>query len=194
MVGHGCDKLDHLFNGVLLYVLPLQVSSHQNKVLWRAIAKDVWTLGVYGRWSTHCRKRWDDLRRWARKTVEAQLGMATQQGRGACRTLTTLMARIMAVAYPELDGCLRASQQPQWGAEAPAIEGAASHRTLEAESTDAEGASGTEGEGSTKAETGGDNTDPDTSSNGSSLMVADTSVTTPAASTAATHRMWRTPL
>ncbi|KAJ1099330.1 hypothetical protein NDU88_004432 [Pleurodeles waltl] len=71
------------------------------------------TLGVYGRRSTHCHKRWEDLRRWARKTAEAQLGMASQQGRGGRRTLTPLMARILAVAYPELDGCLGASQQPQ---------------------------------------------------------------------------------
>ncbi|KAJ1128827.1 hypothetical protein NDU88_007201 [Pleurodeles waltl] len=46
------------------------------------------TLGVYGRWGTHCRKQWEDLRRWARKMEEAQLGMASQRGRGACRTLT----------------------------------------------------------------------------------------------------------
>ncbi|KAJ1110179.1 hypothetical protein NDU88_007534 [Pleurodeles waltl] len=53
------------------------VSAHQKKGIWRAIAKEVWTLGVYGRWSIHCRKQWEDLRRWARKTSEAQLGMAS---------------------------------------------------------------------------------------------------------------------
>ncbi|KAJ1149365.1 hypothetical protein NDU88_002175 [Pleurodeles waltl] len=72
------------------------------------------------------------------------------------------------------------------GAEALATEGAASHRILEAESTDALGISGTEGEGNTTAETGGDSTDSDTSSDGSLLVVADTSVTTPAAGTTAT--------
>ncbi|KAJ1192562.1 hypothetical protein NDU88_001869 [Pleurodeles waltl] len=163
------------------------------------------TLGVYGRRSTHCQKRWEDQRRWARKTTEAQLGMASQQGRGTHRTLTPLMARILAVANPELDGRLRASQQPQGGeysahhynfrmhyleedAEAPATEGAASHRTQESESTDAEGTSGTEGEGSTTAETGEDSSDTDTSSDGSFLVVVDTSVTTLATGTSTTPR------
>ncbi|KAJ1175491.1 hypothetical protein NDU88_000779 [Pleurodeles waltl] len=36
--------------------------------------------------------------------AEAQLGMASQRGRGDRRTLTPLMARRLAVAYPELDG------------------------------------------------------------------------------------------
>ncbi|KAJ1083219.1 hypothetical protein NDU88_003379 [Pleurodeles waltl] len=47
--------------------------------------------------------------------AEAQLGMASQRGRGARRTMTPLMFRILAVAYPELDGRLRASQQTQGG-------------------------------------------------------------------------------
>ncbi|KAJ1100222.1 hypothetical protein NDU88_005309 [Pleurodeles waltl] len=38
------------------------VSAHQKKDIWRAIAKDVRTLGVYHRRSTHCRKRWEDIR------------------------------------------------------------------------------------------------------------------------------------
>ncbi|KAJ1215210.1 hypothetical protein NDU88_002819 [Pleurodeles waltl] len=77
--------------------------------------KEVWTLGVCGRRSTHCRKQWEDLRPWAQKTAEAQLGMASQRERGARRTLTPLMAYIQAVAYPELDGRLRESQQPEGG-------------------------------------------------------------------------------
>ncbi|KAJ1096094.1 hypothetical protein NDU88_001240 [Pleurodeles waltl] len=68
------------------------------------------------------------------------------------------------------------------------MEGAASHRTQKAESTDAGGTSGTEGEGITTAETGGDNSDSDTSSNESFLVVVDTSVTTPATGAAATPR------
>ncbi|KAJ1186415.1 hypothetical protein NDU88_003196 [Pleurodeles waltl] len=92
-----------------------QVSAHQKKEIWRAIAKDVRTLGVYHRQSTHWRKRWEDIRHWSKKTAEAQLGMASQRGRGARRTMTPLMFRILAVAYPELDGCLGASQQPQGG-------------------------------------------------------------------------------
>ncbi|KAJ1188785.1 hypothetical protein NDU88_005542 [Pleurodeles waltl] len=62
--------------------------AHQKKGIWRAIAKDVRALGVYSRRSTHCQKWWGDLRRWAWKTAEAQLGMASQQGRSARRTLT----------------------------------------------------------------------------------------------------------
>ncbi|KAJ1114664.1 hypothetical protein NDU88_002899 [Pleurodeles waltl] len=134
-----------------------QVSPHLKNGILRAIAKDVRTLEVYRRRSTHCRKRWEDLRQWARMTAEAQLGMASQRGRGA----------------PSSCGA----------AETPATEGAASHRTQESESTDGEGISGMEGEGSTTAETGGDSSYSDTSSDGSSLV--DTSVTTPATGTAA---------
>ncbi|KAJ1207386.1 hypothetical protein NDU88_002777 [Pleurodeles waltl] len=113
------EELEKLVDGVLaqytqLYVPPdKQVSAHQKKGIWRAIAKDVRTLGVYHRQSTHCRKIWEDLRHWSKKTAEAQLGMASQHGRGARRTMITLMYWILAVAYPELDGCLRALQQPQ---------------------------------------------------------------------------------
>ncbi|KAJ1215303.1 hypothetical protein NDU88_002912 [Pleurodeles waltl] len=82
------------------------VSAHQKKGIWRAIVKEVRTLGVYHRL---------DLRRWTKKTAEAQLGFASQSGRGARRTMTPLMFRILAVAYPELSGRLRASQQPQGG-------------------------------------------------------------------------------
>ncbi|KAJ1214997.1 hypothetical protein NDU88_002607 [Pleurodeles waltl] len=101
-------ELERLVDGVLpqyrlLYGPPDQQVSTlsapiRKKDIWRAIAKDVRTLGVYGRWSTHCRKRWEDLRHWARKTVEARLGMASQRGRGAHRTLTPLMALILAVS------------------------------------------------------------------------------------------------
>ncbi|KAJ1161491.1 hypothetical protein NDU88_001976 [Pleurodeles waltl] len=115
------EELDKLVDGVLpqymlLYGPPdKQVSAHQKKGIWRAIAKEVRTLGVYHRRSTHCRMRWEDLCRWSKKTAEAQLGMASQCGRGARRTMTPLMFWILAVAYPELDGHLRASQQPQGG-------------------------------------------------------------------------------
>ncbi|KAJ1140160.1 hypothetical protein NDU88_006520 [Pleurodeles waltl] len=114
-------ELEKLVDGVLpqytlLYGPPdKQVSAHQKKGIWRAIGKEVQTLGVFDRRSTHCRKRWEDLCRWAKKTAEAQLGLAFQRGRGARRTMTSLMFRILVVAYPELDGRLRASQQPQGG-------------------------------------------------------------------------------
>ncbi|KAJ1177616.1 hypothetical protein NDU88_002869 [Pleurodeles waltl] len=114
MVGHECDGSGGMTNPFSA-VFFLLFSAHQKKGIWSAIAKEVRTLGVFDRRSTHCRKWWEGLRRWARKTAEAQLGLASQRGRGACRTLTPLMFCIMAVAYPELDGRLRASQQPQGG-------------------------------------------------------------------------------
>ncbi|KAJ1216236.1 hypothetical protein NDU88_003841 [Pleurodeles waltl] len=101
------QELEKLVDGVLpqytlLYGPPdQQVSAHQKKDIWRAIAKDVRTLVVHQRRSTHCRKRWEDIRRWSKKTAEAQLGMASQHGWGARRTMTPLMFRILAVAYPE---------------------------------------------------------------------------------------------
>ncbi|KAJ1123822.1 hypothetical protein NDU88_002289 [Pleurodeles waltl] len=64
----------------------IRKSVHQKKGIWRAIAKDVPTLGVYGRWSTHCRKRFGGPEMLARKMAEAQPGMAYQRGRGARRT------------------------------------------------------------------------------------------------------------
>ncbi|KAJ1104283.1 hypothetical protein NDU88_001695 [Pleurodeles waltl] len=55
------------------------------------------------------------LRRQGRRTGEAQLGKASQRGRGACRTLTSPMALILVVAYLDLDGHLMTAQQPQGG-------------------------------------------------------------------------------
>ncbi|KAJ1161591.1 hypothetical protein NDU88_002075 [Pleurodeles waltl] len=92
-----------------------EVSAHQKIDIWRAIAKDVRALGVHNRRGTHCRKRWEDIRRGSRKTAEALLGMASQHRRGASRQLTPLMSRILAVAYPDLDGRVRTSQQTQGG-------------------------------------------------------------------------------
>ncbi|KAJ1108499.1 hypothetical protein NDU88_005875, partial [Pleurodeles waltl] len=89
------------------------VSAHQKIDIWRAIAKDIRTLGVHNRQGTHCCKRWDDIRRGSRKTAEALLGMASQRRRGATRQLTPLISRILAVAYPDLDGRVRTSQQTQ---------------------------------------------------------------------------------
>ncbi|KAJ1197171.1 hypothetical protein NDU88_001033 [Pleurodeles waltl] len=67
----------------LLYGRPdKQVSAHQKKSICRAIAKKVRILGFYHRRSTHLRKS------WSKKTAEAQLGMASQHGRGAHRTMT----------------------------------------------------------------------------------------------------------
>ncbi|KAJ1128228.1 hypothetical protein NDU88_006607 [Pleurodeles waltl] len=99
-----------------------------------------------------------------------------------------LMFRILAVAYPELEGRLRASQQPQGAssggeAVAPEQEGAASHLALEGETTESEATSGMEGEGSSTTGTGGDSSDRDSSSDGSSLAVVCPSV--PPASTGA---------
>ncbi|KAJ1147333.1 hypothetical protein NDU88_000214 [Pleurodeles waltl] len=115
------EELEKLVDGVLpqyalLYGPPdQQVSAHQKVDIWRAIAKEVRALGVHVRRGTHCRKRWEDIRRGTRKTAESLLGMASQPRRGASRTLTPLMSRILAVAYPDLDGRLRTSLQTQGG-------------------------------------------------------------------------------
>ncbi|KAJ1171462.1 hypothetical protein NDU88_003323 [Pleurodeles waltl] len=115
------EELEKLVDGdlpqyTLLYCPPdKQVSAHQKKDIWRAITKEVRTLGVNHRRITHCRKRWEDICRWRKKTAEDQLGMASQRGRGARLTMTPLMFRILAVAFPDLDGHLRASQKPQGG-------------------------------------------------------------------------------
>ncbi|KAJ1181408.1 hypothetical protein NDU88_006615 [Pleurodeles waltl] len=77
----------------------LSVSTHHKKGVCRAIAKEVRTPGVFDRLSTHCRKRWEDLRRWARKTAEAQLGLTSQRGKGARRTLTPLSFRILEFRF-----------------------------------------------------------------------------------------------
>ncbi|KAJ1155191.1 hypothetical protein NDU88_007926 [Pleurodeles waltl] len=74
------EELERLVDGVLpqytlLYTPPdKQVSANQKKGIWCAITKEVRTLGVYHRRSTHCRKIREDLRRWTKKTAEAQLG------------------------------------------------------------------------------------------------------------------------
>ncbi|KAJ1205958.1 hypothetical protein NDU88_001377 [Pleurodeles waltl] len=84
-------ELEKLVDGVLplyakLYGQPeVTVSAQQKRGLWHAIAKEVRTLGLYNRGSTHCRRRWEDLRRWVRKICEAQLGKSSQQRRGARR-------------------------------------------------------------------------------------------------------------
>ncbi|KAJ1151061.1 hypothetical protein NDU88_003848 [Pleurodeles waltl] len=193
------EELETLVDGVLpqyalLYGPPdQQVSAHQKIDIWRAIAKDVRALGVHNRRGTHCRKRWEDIRRGSRKTAEALLGMASQPRRGATRQLTLLMSRILAVAYPDLDGRVRTSQQTQGassggGEVASAHEGAASHMAPEGHATDSEFTSETEGEGSSTTGTRGDVSDTDTSSEGSSLVVAATSVPTATTGTAATQR------
>ncbi|KAJ1160291.1 hypothetical protein NDU88_000793 [Pleurodeles waltl] len=190
------EELDKLVDGVLpqyalLYGPPdQQVSAHQKIDIWRAIAKDVRALGVHNRRGTNCRKRWEDIRRGSRKTAEALLGMASQRRRGASRQLTPLMSRILAVAYPDLDGRVRTSQQTQGGGGevASAHEGAASHMGPEGPATDSDLTSETEGEGGSTTGTRGDVSDTDTSSEGSSLVVVAPSVPTATTGTAATQR------
>ncbi|KAJ1115389.1 hypothetical protein NDU88_003613 [Pleurodeles waltl] len=181
------QELEKLVDGVLpqytlLYDPPdQQVSAHQKRDIWHGIAKEVRTLGAHQRRGTHCRKRWEDIRRCSKKTAEAQLGMASQRGRGACRTMTPMMFRILVVAYPELDGRLRTSQQTQGvssggGTVAPEHEGAASHMAMEGHTTDSDFTSGTEGEGSFTSATGSPTSDTDSSADGSSPVVAAPSV------------------
>ncbi|KAJ1081763.1 hypothetical protein NDU88_001938 [Pleurodeles waltl] len=192
------EELEKLVDGVLpqyalLYGPPdQQVSAHQKVDIWRAIAKEVRALGVHIRRGTHCRKKWEDIRRGTRKTAESLLGMASQPRRGASRTLTPLMSRILAVAYPDLDGRLRTSQQTQGASSgggdlASEQKGAASHKAPVGHGTDTEGTSDTEGEGSTTTGTGGDTSDTDTSSDGSSLAVVARSGPPASTGTAATH-------
>ncbi|KAJ1131052.1 hypothetical protein NDU88_009395 [Pleurodeles waltl] len=100
------------------------------------------------------------------------------------------MSRILAVANPDLDGRVRTSQQTQGGGGevASAHEGAAYHRAPEGHATDSEFTSEMEGEGSSTTGTRGDVSDTDTSSEGSSLVVAATSVPTATTGTATTQR------
>ncbi|KAJ1207968.1 hypothetical protein NDU88_003358 [Pleurodeles waltl] len=193
------EELEKLVDGVLpqyalLYGPPdQQVSAHQKIDIWRAIAKEVRALGVYTRRGTHCRKRWEDIRRGTRKTAESLLGMASRPRRGASHTLTPLMSQILAVAYPDLDGRLRTSQQTQGassggGELASEHEGAASHNAPVGTGTDTEGTSDPEGEGSTTTGTGEDTSGTDTPSFGSSLAVAATSGPPASTGTAATQR------
>ena len=51
------------------------------------------------------------LARWSGKLAEVKLGLSSLIGRGARRTLTPLMERVLAVAYQDLAGHLRAQQQ-----------------------------------------------------------------------------------
>ncbi|KAJ1142043.1 hypothetical protein NDU88_008371 [Pleurodeles waltl] len=75
-------SLQRSWRNWLLYGPPdKQISTLQKKDIWRAIAKEVRTLGVYHRRSTHCRKRWEDLHCWTKKTAEAQLRLASKRGR-----------------------------------------------------------------------------------------------------------------
>ncbi|KAJ1190557.1 hypothetical protein NDU88_007295 [Pleurodeles waltl] len=191
------QELEKLVDGVLpqytlLYGPPeQQVSAHQKRDIWRAIAKEVRTLGAHQRRGTHCWKRWEDFRCCNKKTAEAQMGMASQRGRGARRTMTPIMFRILAVAYPELDGRLRASQQTQGassggGTVAPEHEGAASHMAMEGHTMDSECTSGTEGEGSFTSATGSPSSDTDSSADGDSLVVVAPSVPHTSTGTAAT--------
>ncbi|KAJ1189000.1 hypothetical protein NDU88_005753 [Pleurodeles waltl] len=166
-----------------LYSRPeVQVSTHQKRAHWHAIAKEVQTLGVYNRQSTHCRKRSVDLRLWAQKISEVQLRKSSELGRCASRALTPLMQRILAVVYPYLDRHLKAAQQSQGastsgeGAEALASGKTAAHGSSEAETMDAQGTSGWEGEGASTGEaTTTGSSDSETSSDGGPPAVADTS-------------------
>ncbi|KAJ1136110.1 hypothetical protein NDU88_002528 [Pleurodeles waltl] len=224
------EELDNLVAGVLpqytlLYGPPdKQVSAHQKKGIWRAIAKEVRTMGVYHRRSTHCRKRWEDLRRWSKKMAEAQLGMASQRVKGCpshhdppdvpdpgggisrlgwalegitgatrgaapcvlCPPTVLLLLALTMCLLCLVTLPLYALASSGGGAVALEQEGAATHMAQEGECTESEGTSGMEGEGSAMTGTGGDTSDSDSSSDGSSLAVAGTSVPTATTGTAAT--------
>ncbi|XP_069064248.1 thioredoxin domain-containing protein 3 [Pleurodeles waltl] len=71
------EELEKLMEDVLplyeqLYGAPEEpVNTHQKKGIWLAIARKVQTLWVHSQWSIHCKKQWDNLRPWARKTASA---------------------------------------------------------------------------------------------------------------------------
>lgn len=92
-----------------------QVKSHAKVKIWRAIARSVRTKGVYERNSRHCRKRWEDLRRWTRLTCVHLLGRSTEQKKKVSRTMTPMMRRILAVAYPDLAEQLQAKEKEEAG-------------------------------------------------------------------------------
>ncbi|KAJ1214871.1 hypothetical protein NDU88_002482 [Pleurodeles waltl] len=70
------QELEKLVDGVLpQYTLLYGPPDQQKRDIWRAIAKEVRTLGAHQRRGTHCRKRWEEIRRYSKKTAEAQLGM-----------------------------------------------------------------------------------------------------------------------
>ncbi|KAJ1114839.1 hypothetical protein NDU88_003069 [Pleurodeles waltl] len=100
------QELEKLVDGILpqymlLYVPPdQQVSAHQKRDIWRAIAKDVRALGAHQRRGTHCQKRWEDIRRCSKKTAEAQLGMASQRGRGSRRSASAKKPPVPVVRVP----------------------------------------------------------------------------------------------
>ncbi|XP_078501113.1 uncharacterized protein LOC144755767 [Lissotriton helveticus] len=131
-----------------------QVSPHQKKKIWLATARKLQALGVHERRSLHCRKRWEDLRRWTKITAEVQLGKSSRERKRVRRTLTPLMARILAVAYPQLDEELRAMEKQQ-GAFSRANERDIGQEVgeqdmrweFEGTSTETEGPSGSDGDG-----------------------------------------------
>ncbi|KAJ1115080.1 hypothetical protein NDU88_003308 [Pleurodeles waltl] len=103
------EELEKLVDGVfpqykLLYGPP-DKQAHQKKGIWRAIAKEVRTLGVYHSRSTQGGKRWEDVRRLTKKMVEAQLGLASQCG--------AVLTVIVAAAFFHIPDVL--VDTPTWG-------------------------------------------------------------------------------
>lgn len=90
-----------------------QVKPHDKVKIWRAIARSVRMKGVYERSSLNCRKRWEDLRRWTRLTCIHLLGKSTEQKKRVRRTMTPMMRRILAVAYPDLAEQLQAKEKQE---------------------------------------------------------------------------------
>ncbi|KAJ1173905.1 hypothetical protein NDU88_005729 [Pleurodeles waltl] len=189
-------ELERLVDGVLpqyglLHGPPdQQVSTHQKNGLWHAIAKGSAVPG--GLWQAE--HPLSELVGGPEMLGTEGGGCPTGDGLPTTKGCPGVGAAIDPV-YPlslspflfcHLSLCALASSGG--GAEALATEGAASHRTHEAESTDGEGTRETEGEGSSTAEPGGDSSDTDTFSDGGSLVVADTSATTPATGTSASPR------
>ncbi|KAJ1082353.1 hypothetical protein NDU88_002521 [Pleurodeles waltl] len=113
-VSHLFDRLDYIVHGVPLSVFPPQVSAHQKKGLWSAITKDVWILeSIAGGAPTAGTVGGPETLGPEDCGGSAGDGIPTREG--CTSEPDPLTARILAEADPELDGGLRAAQQPKGG-------------------------------------------------------------------------------
>lgn len=113
---HVCAMLPMCLTTLPISVSPMQVDAQAKMRLWKAIARKIPVPeGERRRHRMACRKRWEDLRRWSRKLGLAKLGESSLTGRGSGRTLTPLLERVLAVAYPDLAVRLGLTQQPPGG-------------------------------------------------------------------------------
>ncbi|KAJ1184613.1 hypothetical protein NDU88_001416, partial [Pleurodeles waltl] len=63
--------------------------------------------------SINCWKCWQDLRWWTSFITLTKLGRSFQQKKCMQQSLTSVMCHTQALAYPDLDGDLKAREQRQ---------------------------------------------------------------------------------